>query len=153
VRLVNDIGEMIGIVTLQEALKQARDKSFDLVEISPHAEPPVCKMLDFGKYKYEAKKKAHDARKKQKIVELKEIKLRPNIGQNDYDVKIRSMKKFIGEGDKVKITLKFRGREISHQELGFNLLERIKTDLEEITKVELAPRMEGRQMLMILCGK
>lgn len=144
---------MLGIVPLQEALKLARERDLDLVEISPNAEPPVCKILDFGKFKYEAKKKAHEARKKQKVVELKEIKLRPNIGQNDYEVKLRSITKFINEGDKVKITLKFKGREVTHQELGFKLLERVKNDLEDIAKVEFAPKMEGKQMLMILSAK
>ncbi len=153
VRLVDADGSMIGVVQLDQALKLAAERGLDLVEISPNAEPPVCKVLDFGKFKYDAKKKAHDARKKQKVVEIKEIKLRPNIGQNDYDVKMRSIVKFINEGDKVKITLKFRGREIAHQEIGLQLLNRLKHDLEDLVKVELEPRMDGKQMLMILVGK
>jgi translation initiation factor IF-3 len=153
VRLVDDVGEMIGVVPLAQALKLAQEKGLDLVEVSPTAEPPVCKILDFGKFKYEAKKKSHGAKKKQKIVELKEIKLRPNIGINDYEVKLRSIKKFIAEGDKVKITLRFKGREITHQEIGYKLLERLKGDVEEISKIELAPKMDGKQMLMIITPK
>jgi translation initiation factor IF-3 len=146
-------GEMIGIVPLAEGLRLAASRSLDLVEISPTAEPPVCKVLDFGKFKFEARKKVHDARKKQKVVEIKEIKLRPNIGQNDYDVKMRAAVKFINEGDKVKITLRFKGREITHQELGMNLLERFRDDMAEISKVEFAPKMEGKQLLMIIVPK
>jgi translation initiation factor IF-3 len=153
VRLVDDEGEMIGVVTLQEALKLALEKGLDLVEISPNADPPVCKILDFGKFKYEAKKKAQEAKKKQKVVEIKEIKIRPNIGQNDYDVKMRSMQKFLAEGDKVKITLRFKGREITHQEIAFKLFDQIKEDLQELCKIETSPRMEGRQMLMIIAPK
>jgi len=144
---------MVGIVPLAEGLRLAATRSLDLVEISPTAEPPVCKLLDFGKFKFEARKKVHDARKKQKVVEIKEIKLRPNIGQNDYEVKLRSAVKFINEGDKVKVTLRFKGREITHQELGINLLERFRDDLAEISKVEFAPRMEGKQLLMIVVPK
>jgi translation initiation factor IF-3 len=144
---------MIGIVSLEVAVKMAAEKALDLVEISPQGDPPVCKILDFGKFKYEAKKKANEARKKQKVVELKEIKLRPNIGQNDYDVKLRSIVKFIGEGDKVKVTLRFKGREMAHQEIGMNLLIRLQNDLVDVVKVELSPRLEGKQMLMILVGK
>lgn len=141
---------MVGILSLNDALKRAEDVGLDLVEVSPTAEPPVCKITDYGKFKYEAKKKAHDARKKQKIVEIKEIKLRPNIGQNDYDVKMRSMNKFIEAGDKVKITLKFRGREIAHNDIGLKLLEKIRLEMEPIAKIELAPKMEGKQLLMII---
>lgn len=144
---------MIGVVTLKEGLKLAAERGLDLVEISPNAEPPVCKLLDFGKFKFEIQKKVHDARKKQRVVEIKEIKLRPNIGQNDYEVKLRSAIKFIGEGDKVKVTLRFRGREITHQELGLKVLERLRDDLQETTKVEYSPRMEGKQMMMILAPK
>jgi translation initiation factor IF-3 len=145
---------MLGIVSLQQALRIAEEKGLDLIEISPQAEPPVCKTLDFGKYKYEAKKKAQDARKKQKVVELKEIKLRPNIGQNDYEVKLRSIEKFIAEGNKVKVTLKFKGREVTHQELGIALLDRIKNDLLELCKVEHAPKADGnKQLLMVLAPK
>ncbi|KKB96800.1 Translation initiation factor IF-3 [Candidatus Arcanobacter lacustris] len=152
-RLVDVDGTMIGIVSLEVAVKMAAEKTLDLVEISPQGDPPVCKILDFGKFKYEAKKKANEARKKQKVVELKEIKLRPNIGQNDYDVKVRSIVKFIGEGDKVKVTLRFKGREMAHQEIGMNLLIRLQNDLVDVVKVELSPRLEGKQMLMILVGK
>lgn len=144
---------MIGVVALQEGFKLAAELGLDLVEISPNAEPPVCKVLDFGKFKFEIQKKANDARKKQRVVEIKEIKLRPNIGQNDYEVKLRSAFKFIGEGDKVKVTLRFRGREITHQEIGLKLLERLRDDMQEVTKVEFSPRMEGRQMMMILTPK
>ncbi len=144
---------MIGIVTLKEGLKLAAAQGLDLVEISPNAEPPVCKILDFGKFKFEIQKKAHDARKKQRVVEIKEIKLRPNIGQNDYEVKLRSAFKFIQEGDKVKVTLRFRGREITHQDIGLRLLERMRDDMQEVTKVEFSPRMEGKQMMMILAPK
>jgi translation initiation factor IF-3 len=153
VRLVDVDGTMIGIVSLEVAVKMAADRILDLVEISPQGDPPVCKIMDFGKFKYEAKKKANEARKKQKIVELKEIKLRPNIGQNDYDVKMRSIVKFIGEGDKVKVTLRFKGREMAHQEIGMNLLIRLQNDLADMVKIELPPRLEGKQMLMILVGK
>lgn len=144
---------MIGVVTLREGLRQAAEHGLDLVEISPNAEPPVCKMLDFGKFKFEIQKKAHDARKKQRVVEIKEIKLRPNIGQNDYEVKLRSAFKFIADGDKVKVTLRFRGREITHQEIGLRILERLRDDMQEVTKVEFSPRMEGKQMMMILAPK
>jgi translation initiation factor IF-3 len=153
VRLVDVDGSMLGVVSIDQALKLAFDKGLDLVEISPNAEPPVCKILDFGKFKYEAKKKANDARKNQRVVEIKEIKLRPNIGQNDYDVKLRSIIKFINEGDKVKVTLKFRGRELAHQEIGLQLLNRLQLDLDDLIKVELAPRLDGKQMLMVLTAK
>jgi translation initiation factor IF-3 len=150
VRLIGEDGETIGIVSTKEALKIAESKGLDLVEVSPTGNPPVCKILDFGKYKYEAKKKIHDARKKQKVIEIKEIKLRPCIGNNDYEVKLRAIQKFIAEGDKVKITLKFKGREITHQEIGMNVLERLKNDTQEFAKLELAPKMEGKQILMVL---
>jgi translation initiation factor IF-3 len=143
---------MIGVVSLEVAMKKAVEKNLDLVEMSPQAEPPVCKILDFGKFKYEAKKKANEARKKQKIVELKEIKLRPNIGQNDYEVKLRSVIKFISDGDKVKITLRFRGREMAHQDIGLNLLQRLQQDVIDIAKAELPPKLDKKQMLMILVG-
>ncbi|MBN8827262.1 MAG: translation initiation factor IF-3 [Sphingobacteriia bacterium] len=150
VRLIDFDGTMLGVVTTQEALKIAADRGLDLVEVSPTADPPVCKVLDFGKYKYEAQKKAHDAKKKQKVIEVKEIKLRPTIAEGDYEVKLRSVKKFITEGDKVKVSVKFRGREITHDEFGMNLLVRMKTELSEICKVELEPKMEGKQLIMIL---
>lgn len=125
----------------------------DLVEISPNADPPVCKLLDYGKYKYEAQKKASEARKKQKIIEVKEIKMRPNIDQHDYDVKMRSMDRFLTDGDKVKVTLRFRGREMAHQDLGRRVLERVQQDLSDRVKVEQTPKMEGRQMTMVIAPK
>jgi translation initiation factor IF-3 len=153
VRLIDQHGEMQGVVTAREALIRAYDVGLDLVEISPNAVPPVCKILDYGKYKYEQQKKANEARKKQKVVELKEIKVRPNIDDHDYDVKMRQMKTFISEGDKVKVTLRFRGREMAHQDLGVKVLDRIRTELAETTKVEQFPRLENRQMIMVLAPK
>jgi translation initiation factor IF-3 len=144
---------MIGVMTARDALIRAYDVGLDLVEISPGAVPPVCKILDFGKYKYEQQKKANEARKKQKVVEIKEVKVRPNIDDHDYDVKMRQMKGFIEEGDKVKVTLRFRGREMAHQELGAKVLERIRGELAETTKVEQMPRLENRQMIMVLAPK
>ncbi len=141
---------MIGVVPTREALWRAREMGLDLVEISPNADPPVCKILDFGKYKYEQQKKKSEARKKQKIVEVKEIKIRPNIDDHDYDVKMRQAKGFIQEGDKVKVTLRFRGRELAHIDLGMKVLERVKNELEPIAKVEQMPRMENKQMIMVL---
>jgi translation initiation factor IF-3 len=153
VRLVDERGNMVGIVGRNEALAMASDVGLDLVEVAPNADPPVCKILDFGKYKYEEQKKKNEARKKQKIIEVKEIKLRPSIDDHDYDVKVRSMLKFIEEGDKVKVTMRFRGRELAHQELGMDVLVRVKDDLDEIAKVEQMPRMEGRQMTMVMAPK
>ena len=153
VRLVDERGNMVGIVGRNDALSMASDVGLDLVEIAPNADPPVCKILDFGKYKYEEQKKKNEARKKQKIIEVKEIKLRPSIDDHDYDVKMRSMVKFIGEGDKVKVTMRFRGRELAHQELGMDVLVRVRDDLDEIAKVEQMPRMEGRQMTMVVSPK
>ena len=153
VRLVDQDGEMVGVVGRNEAIQMAMEAGLDLVEIAPNADPPVCKILDFGKFKYEAQKKKNEARKKQKVIEVKEIKLRPSIDDHDYDVKMRSMAKFIDEGDKVKVTMRFRGRELAHQELGMNVLIRVRDDLEEIAKVEQMPRMEGRQMTMVISPK
>jgi translation initiation factor IF-3 len=144
---------MVGIVTRNEALDMAVDAGLDLVEIAPNADPPVCKILDFGKYKYEEQKKKNEAKKKQKVIEVKEIKFRPSIDDHDYDVKMRSMHKFIGEGDKVKVTMRFRGRELAHQELGMDVLMRVKGDLDAVAKVEQFPRMEGRQMTMVVSPK
>jgi translation initiation factor IF-3 len=144
---------MVGIVSRNEGLDMAVDAGLDLVEIAPNADPPVCKILDFGKYKYEEQKKKNEAKKKQKIIEVKEIKFRPSIDDHDYDVKMRSMTKFIGEGDKVKVTMRFRGRELAHQELGMDVLMRVKGDLDAIAKVEQFPRMEGRQMTMVVSPK
>ena len=153
VRLIDDAGEMIGVMSAREALIRAYDLGLDLVEISPNAVPPVCKILDYGKYKYEQQKKANEARKKQKVVEIKEIKVRPNIDDHDYEVKMKQMKNFIGEGDKVKVTLRFRGREMAHQELGVKVLERIRSDLIELVKVEQMPKLENRQMVMVISPK
>ena len=153
VRLIDDAGEMIGVMSAREALIRAYDVGLDLVEISPNAVPPVCKILDYGKYKYEQQKKANEARQKQKVVEIKEIKVRPNIDDHDYEVKMKQMKNFIGEGDKVKVTLRFRGREMAHQELGVKVLERIRSDLIELVKVEQMPKLENRQMVMVISPK
>ncbi len=144
---------MIGVLSTRDAIARAYAVGLDLVEISPNAEPPVAKILDYGKFKYEQQKKRNEARKKQKVVEIKEVKVRPNIDENDYQVKMRAMKSFIGEGDKVKVTLRFRGREMAHQELGVKVLERIRADMEADTKVEQMPKMENRQMVMVLSPK
>jgi translation initiation factor IF-3 len=141
---------MQGVVSTRDAIARAFAVGLDLVEISPNAEPPVAKILDYGKFKYEQQKKRNEARKKQKVVEIKEVKVRPNIDENDYQVKLRAMKSFIGEGDKVKVTLRFRGREMAHQELGVKVLERIRADMDVETKVEQMPKMENRQMVMVL---
>jgi translation initiation factor IF-3 len=143
----------MGILATDEALRQAAEFGMDLVEIQPNAEPPVCKILDYGKYKFQAQKRASEARKKQKIIEVKEIKLRPNIDSHDYDVKMRAVRKFLDGGDKVKVTLRFRGREMAHIELGAKLLERVRGDVDEFAKVEAMPKMEGRQMIMVLGPK
>lgn len=153
VRLIDQDGEMIGVMTARDALLRAYEVGLDLLEISPNAVPPVCKITDYGKFKYEQQKKANEARKKQKVVEIKEVKVRPNIDDHDYDVKMRQMKSFIGEGDKVKVTLRFRGREMAHQDLGIKVLERIRVDLGETIKVEQMPRLENRQMIMVLAPK
>ena len=144
---------MIGVMSAREALIRAYDVGLDLVEISPNAVPPVCGILDYGKYKYEQQKKANEARKKQKVVEIKEIKVRPNIDDHDYEVKMKQMRNFIGEGDKVKVTLRFRGREMAHQELGVKVLERIRNDLIELVRVEQMPKLENRQMVMVVAPK
>ena len=153
VRLIDQDGEMIGVMSAREALARAYDVGMDLLEISPNAEPPVCKITDFGKFKYEQQKKANEARKRQKVVEIKEIKVRPNIDDHDYEVKMRQMKTFIEEGDKVKVTLRFRGREMAHQDLGAKVLERIRNEMAETVKVESMPRLENRQMIMVLAPK
>ncbi|MCT2558470.1 translation initiation factor IF-3 [Tsuneonella sp. YG55] len=153
VRVIDENGENLGVMYTREAIEQAADVGLNLVEISPNADPPVAKFLDVGKYRYEAQKKANAARKTQKTQDIKEIKMRPNIDDHDYDVKMRSVTKFIGEGDKVKMTLRFRGREMAHQELGIELLRRVQDDVTEIAKVEAFPRLEGRQMVMVLAPK
>jgi len=153
VRVIDETGENIGVMYTREAIEQAAGVGLNLVEVSPNADPPVCKFLDVGKHRYEAQKKANAARKTQKTQDIKEIKMRPNIDDHDYDVKMRSVNKFIDNGDKVKVTLRFRGREMAHQHLGKALLERVQEDVAEIAKVEAFPRLEGRQMLMVLAPK
>ncbi|MFN4240395.1 MAG: translation initiation factor IF-3 [Erythrobacter cryptus] len=153
VRVIDDEGENLGIMYTRQAIEQAQEKGLNLVEVSPNADPPVCKFLDVGKYRYEAQKKANLARKTQKTQDIKEVKMRPNIDTHDYEVKMRSVAKFIEHGDKVKITLRFRGREMAHQHLGMDLLKRVQDDVAEIAKVEAFPRLEGRQMLMVLAPK
>jgi len=144
---------MVGVVSKEEGLEIALDAGLDLVEISPNADPPVCKVLDYGKYKYEAQKKANEARKKQKVIEVKEIKMRPGIDEHDYQVKMRSVQRFIGDGDKVKMTMRFRGREMAHQELGKKVLDRVRDDVDEVAKVEQFPKSEGRLMTMVIAPK
>ncbi len=153
VRVIDENGENLGVMYTREAIDQAAEVGLNLVEVSPNADPPVCKFLDVGKYRYEAQKKANAARKTQKTQEIKEIKMRPNIDDHDYDVKMRAMNKFIENGDKVKVTLRFRGREMAHQHLGMDLLKRVQEDVAEVAKVEAYPRLEGRQMLMVLSPK
>ena len=153
VRLIDDEGEQLGVVLTPKAMEMAEEKGLDLVEIAPNANPPVCKILDLGKYKYVAQKKAAEARKKQKIIDVKEIKMRPNIDTHDYEVKMRSVLKFLEDGDKVKVTMRFRGREMAHQELGLQLLNKVREETEALSKVEMNPRSEGRQMVMVLAPK
>ena len=153
VQLITEDGDNLGAVSLEEAMARAEDVGLDLVEISPNAQPPVCKILDLGKYKYQAQKKAAEARKKQKTFDVKEIKMRPNIDTHDYDVKMRNMRRFFEHGDKVKVTLRFRGREMAHQELGVQLLRRVREETDEIAKVESEPKLEGRQMIMVLAPR
>lgn len=153
VRFIDAEGENHGVISTQEALAQAEAAGLDLVEVSPNADPPVCKLMDFGKFKYEEQKRANEARKKQKTIEIKEIKMRPNIDTHDYDVKMRAMRRFFEAGDKVKVTLRFRGREMAHQELGMNLLRKVQEDTDEIAKVEQSPKLEGRQMIMVMAPK
>ena len=153
VRLIDEEGEMQGVMTAREAIQKAYAVGLDLLEISPNADPPVVKILDFGKFKYEQQKKRNEAKKKQKVIEIKEIKVRPNIDENDYQVKMRAMKSFIEEGDKVKVTLRFRGREMAHQDIGVRVLERIRAEMDVSTKVEQMPRLENRQMVMVLSPK
>ena len=144
---------MVGVVSSREALEMAEEASLDLIEISPNAVPPVCKISDYGKYKYEAQKKANAARKSQKTQEIKEIKMRPNIDDHDYDTKMKKVVEFIEEGDKVKVTLRFRGREMVHSELGLQVLNRVRGEMDALTKIESMPRMEGRQMIMVLAPR
>jgi len=153
VRVIDDEGENLGVMYTREAIEKAAEVGLNLVEVSPNADPPVCKFLDVGKYRYEAQKKANAARKTQKTQDIKEIKMRPNIDDHDYDVKMRNVTRFIEDGDKVKVTLRFRGREMAHQQLGMDLLKRVQDDVAEVAKVEAFPRLEGRQMLMVLSPK
>ncbi len=153
VQLIDSEGNNVGDTSIEDALAAAEEAGLDLVEISPNATPPVCKILDLGKLKYEKQKKAAEARKKTKTIEIKEIKMRPNIDTHDYEVKMRAVRRFFEEGDKVKVTLRFRGREMAHQELGMKLLNKVRDETEEIAKVEAEPRLEGRQMMMVLAPR
>lgn len=153
VRLIDGEGNQVGVVTTRAAIQAAMDAGLDLVEVSPNVDPPVCKLLDYGRFKYQAQKKANEARKKQKVVEIKEIKMRPTIDTHDYDVKMKAVQRFFEEGDKVKVTIRFRGRELAHQELGMRLLERVQVDIATQAKVEQYPKMEGRQMTMVMAPK
>ena len=153
VQLIDDQGENHGTVAIETAIEMSEEAGLDLVEIAPSSKPPVCKILDLGKYKYQAQKKAAEARKKQKTFDVKEIKMRPNIDTHDYDVKMRNMRRFFEHGDKVKVTLRFRGREMAHQQLGVQLLQRVKDETDEIAKVEAEPKLEGRQMVMVLAPR
>ena len=153
IRLIDADGEQVGLVPINQGLEMAEESGLDLVEVSPNASPPVCKILDYGKYKYEAQKKANEARKKQKTIDVKEIKMRPGIEEHDYQVKMRSVRKFLDHGDKVKMTIRFRGREMAHQDLGMRVLDRVRDDLEEFVKIEQFPRTEGRLMTMVVAPK
>jgi translation initiation factor IF-3 len=153
VRLVGVDNEPLGIVKLAEAFRQSEQLDVDLVEIAPQASPPVCRLMDYGKFKYSEAKKQHEAKLKQKIVQVKEVKFRPGTDDGDYNVKLRNLTRFLEDGDKTKITLRFRGREMAHQEIGMRMLERLKTDLDEYGQVEQMPKMEGRQMIMVLAPK
>ena len=153
IRLVDEKGEMVGVLSLGEGMQAADAAGLDLVEVAPMAEPPVCKILDYGKYKYVEQKKANEARKKQKTIEVKEIKMRPSIDVHDYEVKMRNARRFLDEGDKVKVTIRFRGRELAHQELGMKVLDRVREELDARAKVEQFPHMEGRMMTMVVAPR
>ncbi len=153
VRLIGIDGEQLGIVKLAEAFRLSDENDVDLVEIAPNANPPVCRLMDYGKFKYQEQKKAHEARLKQKIIQVKEVKFRPQTDENDYQTKMRKLREFLAEGDKAKVTMRFRGREMAHQEFGLRLLERIKAELEDAAVVESWPKLEGRQMVMVLAPK
>ena len=153
VRLNGVDNEPLGIVSLQEALRLSAEHDVDLVEIAAQADPPVCRLMDYGKFKYQEQKRAHDAKAKQKVIEVKEIKFRPATDEADYQVKLRNTRRFLEDGDKAKITLRFRGREITHQELGLRLLERVRDELQDVSQVEHMPKLEGRQMIMVLAPK
>ncbi|MCO5101605.1 MAG: translation initiation factor IF-3 [Burkholderiaceae bacterium] len=152
-RLVGIDNEPIGIVSLREAMRMAEDAEVDLVEIAPQARPPVARLMDYGKFKYQEQKRQHEARAKQKIIQVKEVKFRPGTDEGDYQVKLRNLRRFLDEGDKAKITLRFRGREMAHQEFGIRLLERVRNDVEDLAQVEQMPRLEGRQMIMVIAPK
>ena len=153
VRLIAADGEQVGVVSVADGLVMADEAGLDLVEVSPNADPPVCKILDYGKYKYETQKKANEARKKQKTIEVKEIKMRPGIEEHDYQVKMRSVRKFLDNGDKVKMTIRFRGREMAHQDLGMRVLDRVREEFDEEVKIEQFPRTEGRLMTMVMAPR
>lgn len=152
-RLIDHEGNNVGVVSLQDALRRAEAVGLDLVEVSPQTNPPVCKILDYGRFKYEDQKKKAEARKKQKIIEIKEIKMRPNIDQHDYDVKMRSIQRFFDAGDKVKVTMRFRGREMAHQDLGMKVLDRVREQFDDIAKVEQFPKLEGRFLVMVMAPR
>ncbi len=151
--MIDANSRQLGVMNINDALKAAFDAGLDLVEVAPNADPPVCKILDFGKYKYEEQKKKNEARKKQKVIEVKEMKMRPGIDEHDYQVKLRNMRRFIEEGDKVKVTIRFRGRELAHQDLGLKVLDRVREELDEVSKVEQVPKVEGRQMVMVIAPR
>jgi len=153
IRVVGADGEMVGVLSVAEGIELAEDAGLDLVEIAPNSDPPVCKVLDYGKFKYEEQKRRNEARKKQKTIEVKEIKMRPGIDTHDYEVKMKAARKFLGNGDKVKVTIRFRGREMAHQQLGMDVLNRVKDGLAEIAKLEQFPKMEGRMMTMVMSAK
>ena len=153
VRVIGADGEMVGVLSRDEALALAEESGLDLVEIQPTADPPVCRIMDYGKFKFELQKKASAAKKKQKIVEIKELKFRPTTDDGDYNIKMRNLRRFLEEGDKVKVTLRFRGREMAHQDLGMKVLERVRDDTADLSKIEQFPRLEGRQMVMVLTAK
>lgn len=153
IRLVAEDGEQLGVVSFREAISKAEEAELDLVEIAPQASPPVCKIMDYGKYKYHEQKKQHEAKLKQKQIQVKEVKFRPGTDENDYQIKLRNMTRFLEEGDKVKVTLRFRGREMAHQEFGMAQLKRAESDLQELGTVEQFPKLEGRQMVMVLAPK
>lgn len=152
-RLISETGEQLGVVSIKEALALSEERDIDLVEISPTAKPPVCKLMDYGKYKYEQSKKRDEAKKKQKQIQIKEIKFRPGTDEGDYQIKMRNINRFLNDGDKVKVTLRFRGREMAHQDLGMQLLKRVQAELEDVGTVEQFPKMEGRQMVMMVAPK
>ena len=153
IRLIDNDGKMVGVVPLQNGLEKAEEVGLDLVEVSPNADPPVCKIIDYGKFKYAAQKKAAGAKKKQKTIDVKEVKFRPNIDTHDYEIKMRSVRKFLESGDKVKVTMRFRGREMSHQDIGVRVLEKIRDELSDIVKIEQYPKLEGRQMTMVFAPR